>query len=90
VFVVVYFVIDRVRKLLDTLVYLTQLGVTEAGENCMMNFIKSNIIEMSLCFFSFDFGPRWSCQLYATSTLPPGKEPLVPVREEAGWVPEPV
>jgi len=30
-----------------------------------------------------------SVQLHAPAALPPGKEPLVPDRSEAGWVPEP-
>jgi len=31
-----------------------------------------------------------SGQFHALAALPPGKEPLVPIGEEAGWVPEPV
>jgi hypothetical protein len=36
---------------------------------------------------------RWhyvevSGQLHALATLPPGKEPLVPIGWEAGWLPE--
>jgi hypothetical protein len=31
-----------------------------------------------------------SCQLHAPATLSPGKEPLVPTGEEAGWAPKPV
>jgi len=30
------------------------------------------------------------CRLDAPAALPPGKDPLVPVGEEAGWAPEPV
>jgi hypothetical protein len=30
-----------------------------------------------------------SGQLHAPAALPPGKEPLVPIRYEAGWAPEP-
>jgi hypothetical protein len=30
-----------------------------------------------------------SGQLHAPAALPPGKEPLVPARQEAGWAPEP-
>jgi hypothetical protein len=29
----------------------------------------------------------FSGQLHALATLPPGKEPLVPTGEEAGWAP---
>jgi len=32
----------------------------------------------------------FSGQLHALATLPPGKEPLVPTGEEAGWASEPV
>jgi hypothetical protein len=31
-----------------------------------------------------------SGQLHAPAALPPGKEPLVPIGQEAGWAPEPV
>jgi hypothetical protein len=31
-----------------------------------------------------------SGQLHAPAALPPGKEPLVPIGEEAEWAPEPV
>jgi len=31
-----------------------------------------------------------SGQLHASTVLPPGKEPLVPVGEEAGWAPKPI
>jgi len=27
-------------------------------------------------------------QLHAPAALPPGKEPLVPIEEEAGWAPD--
>jgi hypothetical protein len=38
-----------------------------------------------------DLGTSWRCgQLHAPATLPPGKEPLVPIGQEAGWAPEPV
>jgi hypothetical protein len=30
-----------------------------------------------------------SGQFHAPAALPPGKEPLVPTGEEAGWAPEP-
>jgi hypothetical protein len=30
-----------------------------------------------------------SGQLHAPAALPPGKEPLVPIGQEAGWAPEP-
>jgi hypothetical protein len=31
-----------------------------------------------------------SGQLHATKALPPGKEPLIPIGQEAWWDPEPV
>jgi hypothetical protein len=31
-----------------------------------------------------------SGQLHALAILPPGKEPLVPIGQEAGWAPDPV
>jgi hypothetical protein len=31
-----------------------------------------------------------SGQLHAPAALPPGKEPHLPVEQEAGWAPEPV
>jgi hypothetical protein len=30
-----------------------------------------------------------SGQLHAPAALPPGKKPLVPIGQEAGWAPEP-
>jgi hypothetical protein len=30
-----------------------------------------------------------SGQVHIPAALPPGKEPLVPIGQEAGWVPEP-
>jgi len=30
-----------------------------------------------------------SGQLHTPATLPPGKEPMVPIRQKAGWTPEP-
>jgi hypothetical protein len=38
-----------------------------------------------------DLGTSWGCgQLHAPTDLFPGKEPPVPIGEEAGWAPEPV
>jgi hypothetical protein len=34
-------------------------------------------------------GGQWSA-LHPGRTLPPGKEPSVPIVQEAGWAPEPV
>jgi hypothetical protein len=38
-----------------------------------------------------DLGTRWqvSGQLHAPAALPAGKEPLVPIGQEAGWTSEP-
>jgi len=30
-----------------------------------------------------------SGQLHASASLPPGKEPFVPIGQEAGWAPDP-
>jgi hypothetical protein len=35
-------------------------------------------------------GGEWSTLLPLTALLPPGKGPLVPIVQEAGWAPEPV